>query len=154
MSNPVTSALAPGPLLPPGSPRVVGIVLNDIHGFGDPGLYPVLAASQCRLVVMHAVQPAGTATRVVTDPDTVWAGIRAFFTRRLASACLCWCRRLAKSPATLAAEVFAAFQGADYIRTHDVAATRDALTVLSAVSRESRALCAPSPRAPQEVARP
>ena len=42
--------------------------LNDIHGFSDPGMYPVLAASQCRLIVMHAVQPAGTATQVVTDP--------------------------------------------------------------------------------------
>ena len=49
--------------------------LNDIHGFGDPGLYPVLAASQCRLVVMHAVQAAGPATRVVTDPAAVWDGI-------------------------------------------------------------------------------
>jgi dihydropteroate synthase type 2 len=37
-------------------------------------------------------------------------------------------------PATLAAEIFAAGQGADYIRTHDVAAIRDALTVLGAVS--------------------
>ncbi len=45
--------------------------LNDIHGFGDPGLYPILAASQCRLVVMHAVQAAGAATRVVTDPAAV-----------------------------------------------------------------------------------
>ena len=40
-------------------------------------------------------------------------------------------------PATLAAEVFAAWQGADYLRTHDVAATRDALTVLAAIAREA-----------------
>jgi dihydropteroate synthase type 2 len=37
-------------------------------------------------------------------------------------------------PATLAAEMFAVSQGAAYIRTHDVAATRDALTVLEAIS--------------------
>jgi dihydropteroate synthase type 2 len=37
-------------------------------------------------------------------------------------------------PATLAAEIFAAWQGADYIRTHDVAALRDAITILQAVA--------------------
>jgi len=37
-------------------------------------------------------------------------------------------------PATLAAEIFAAWQGADYIRTHDVAAVRDALTFMAAVT--------------------
>jgi dihydropteroate synthase type 2 len=40
-------------------------------------------------------------------------------------------------PATLACEVFAAWQGADYIRTHDVAALRDALTVLAAITRQA-----------------
>ncbi len=39
--------------------------------------------------------------------------------------------------ATLAAEVFAAGLGADYIRIDDVAAARDALTVLAAVTREA-----------------
>ncbi len=165
--------------------------LNDIHGFGDPGLYPLLAASQCRLVVMHAVQAAGAATRVVTEPATVWDGICRFFARRLAAlesagigrdrviidpglgyflgstpgpslAALAGIRELKAAfgvpvlvspsrksflraltgkdvtrsgPATLAAEIFAAWQGADYIRTHDVAATRDALTFLAAITR-------------------
>jgi dihydropteroate synthase type 2 len=36
-------------------------------------------------------------------------------------------------PATLAAELYAARGGADYIRTHDVAALRDALTVFDAL---------------------
>src|SRR5580692_12301926 len=58
--------------------------LNDIHGFGDPGLYPLLAASQCRLVVMLAVQADGPATRVMTDPAEVLDGIFRFFARRLA----------------------------------------------------------------------
>ncbi len=44
-------------------------------------------------------------------------------------------------PATLAAELFAAWQGADYIRTHDVAALHDALTVLNtATDLASRSL--------------
>lgn len=36
-------------------------------------------------------------------------------------------------PATVAAELYAAREGADYIRTHDVAAIRDALTVFGAL---------------------
>src|SRR3984885_12700033 len=59
--------------------------LNDIHGVDDPGLYPVLAASRCRLVVMHAVQATGAATRVVTDPAAVRNGMCRFFARRLAA---------------------------------------------------------------------
>ena len=167
--------------------------LNDIHGFGDPGLYPLLAASQCRLVVMHAVQAAGPATRVVTDPAAVRDGIFLFFARRLAAlqaagiamdrlvidpglgyflgstpgpslAALAGIRELKAAfgvpvlvspsrksflcavtgkdvtrsgPATLAAEIFAAWQGADYIRTHNVAAVRDALTLLAAITSEA-----------------
>jgi dihydropteroate synthase type 2 len=168
--------------------------LNDIHGFGDPRMYPVLAASGCRLIVMHAVQAAGTAARVVTDQAAVWDGICRFFARRLAAlqaagigrdrliidpglgyflgstpgpslAALAGIRELKdhfgvpvlaspsrksflrtvtgrdiaqSGPATLAAEIFAAWQGADYIRTHDVAAARDALTLLAAIARQAR----------------
>src|SRR5579884_3951174 len=32
--------------------------LNDIQGFPEPALYPELAAARCRLVVMHADEPA------------------------------------------------------------------------------------------------
>ena len=39
-----------------------------------------------------------------------------------------------RGPATLAAELFAAAHGADYIRTHDPAALRDALTVTAALN--------------------
>ena len=167
--------------------------LNDIHGFGDQGLYPVLAASQCRLIVMRAVQPTGIATRVVTDPAVVRDGTYRFFTRRLAAlqaagidkdrlildpglgyflgstpgpslAALAGIRELKamfgvpvlvspsrksflraltgrdvaqSGPGTLAAEIFAAWQGADYIRTHDVAAVRDALTILASITGEA-----------------
>ena len=169
------------------------VCLNDIHGFGDPGLYPLLAASECRLIVMHSVQASGAATRVVTDASEVRDGIRRFFTRRLAAlqaagisrdrlvidpglgyflgstpgpslAALAGIRELKDTfgvpvmvspsrksflravtgrdvtrsgPATLAAEIFAAWQGADYIRTHNVAAARDALTFLAAITREA-----------------
>jgi dihydropteroate synthase type 2 len=40
-------------------------------------------------------------------------------------------------PASLAAELYAASQGVDYIRTHDVAALRDALTVNDAISSQA-----------------
>lgn len=164
--------------------------LNDIQGFGDPEQYPALAESRCQLIVMHSVQAAGPATRVVTDPAEVWAGIGRFFTRRLAAlqaagvgrdrliidpglgyflgstpgpslTALAGIGQLRESfglpvlvsasrksflraltgrdaagagPATLAAEIFAAAQGAAYLRTHDVAAVHDALTVLTALA--------------------
>jgi dihydropteroate synthase type 2 len=167
--------------------------LNDIHGFGDRALYPTLAAADCRLIVMHAVQATGTATRVVTRPAAVWDGILRFFAGRLAALeaagvtrdriiidpglgyflgstpgpslrALAGIRELKdtfgvpvlvspsrksflraltgrdvarSSPVTLAAEIFAAWQGADYIRTHDVAAPRDAFTLLAAIGKEA-----------------
>ena len=165
--------------------------LNDIQGFPHPGLYDALAAATCRLVVMHSVQRTGPATRLHTDPASVWAGIGQFFASRLAAlraagiaeerliidpglgyflgsdpepslVALARIQDLKSrfglpvlvspsrksflrtltgreaahaGPATLAAEIFASWQGADYIRTHDVAALRDALTVLDAIAR-------------------
>jgi dihydropteroate synthase type 2 len=44
----------------------------------------------------------------------------------------------ASGPASLAAELYAAWQGVDYIRTHDVAALHDALTVLHAIAGSGR----------------
>jgi dihydropteroate synthase len=43
-----------------------------------------------------------------------------------------------RGAATLAAEIWAAAQGVDYIRTHDVRALRDALSVLRAIDEEAR----------------
>jgi dihydropteroate synthase len=43
-----------------------------------------------------------------------------------------------RGAATLAAELFAAAQGADYIRTHDPAALRDALAVTAALESEAQ----------------
>jgi dihydropteroate synthase type 2 len=160
--------------------------LNDIQGFPDPDQYAALAASDCQLIVMHSVQRRGNATRVHTDPDTVWARVDRFFAGRLARLEAAGIRRdrlildpglgffLGANPepslvvlggigrlrarfgvrvmvspsrksflraltgtaahqigaATLAAEIYAAFAGVNYIRTHDVQAVRDALTVL------------------------
>ncbi|MEW2625155.1 dihydropteroate synthase [Streptomyces sp. NPDC048106] len=52
-------------------------------------------------------------------------------------------REIAESgPATLAAEIHAALDGADYIRTHDIGALHDALTVLRAVTEQAAVLSA------------
>lgn len=59
--------------------------LNDIHGFPDAALYPELAAASCRLILMHAIQEEGNATRVALSPDEAWHRIEGFFTARIAA---------------------------------------------------------------------
>jgi dihydropteroate synthase type 2 len=59
--------------------------LNDIQGFPYPDLYPALAASSARLVVMHSVQGEGRAQRIETDPSTIMDRITGFFDARLAA---------------------------------------------------------------------
>jgi len=59
--------------------------LNDIHGFVDAEFYPELAASPARLIVMHAIQAQGIATREDVPPDQIMARIFAFFDARLAA---------------------------------------------------------------------
>jgi len=159
--------------------------LNDIHGFPEPAVYPLLAASDAKLIVMHAVQERGCATRVAVDPADTIGRIFSFFERRITAlekagvarsrlvldpgmgfflgdnpaASFCALRHLPElkkaftlpilvsvsrksflrqatgrgpaeaGPATLAAELFAACQGADYIRTHDPGALKDGLAV-------------------------
>ena len=159
--------------------------LNDVRGFPNPATYPTLAASDCRLVVMHSIEGREIATRVQTDPAMIWPRVEAFFEARLAAlraggieherlvvdpglgfflganpepsvAVLSAIGRLRArfgapvlvspshksflraltgrsvaeiGPATLAAELYAARAGVDYIRTHDVRALSDALTV-------------------------
>jgi dihydropteroate synthase type 2 len=169
--------------------------LNDIHGFSEPKLYPALAASQAKLIVMHAVQDRGCATRVVTAPGEIVDRIRHYFYSRISDlekagitrsrlildpgmGFFLGCepqvsfevlRRLPElkqafglpllvsvsrksflrsvtgrapggaGPATLAAELFAVFQGADYIRTHDPAALADGLAVWAAATTRNTA---------------
>ncbi|MPY90602.1 MAG: dihydropteroate synthase [Luteitalea sp.] len=164
--------------------------LNDIQGFPDRDLYEALAATECKLIVMHSVQGTGRATKVTTDPTVIWTDIDRFFAERLATlqaagveqerliidpglgyflgsnpepslVVLAGIQELKSrfgvpvlvspsrksflrtltgravahiGPASLAAELHAAWQGVDYIRTHDVAALHDALTVLEAIA--------------------
>jgi len=169
-------------------------MLNDIHGFPEPALYPELATADCRLVVMHAVQQRGRASREDLSADEVWARLGAFFRERIAALRGAGIARerlvldpgmgffLSTRPeaslralvgigalkaefglpvlisvsrksflgavsgrsdaaqrgaATLAAELFAAARGADYIRTHDPGALRDALRVTAALETDA-----------------
>ncbi len=167
--------------------------LNDIQGFADEALYPELAASSCKLVVMHSVQGRGKATRIDVPPQEIFARVHAFFEARIATltgagiarermvldpgmgfflgtnpeTSFEMLRRLPdlkrafslkllvsvsrksflrkaagrpaaeSGPASLAAELFAFRQGADYIRTHDPAALHDALAVTGLLEPET-----------------
>ena len=174
--------------------------LNDILGFPDVSVYPELAAADCRLVVMHAVQARGPAQRVELSADQAWDRIACFFSQRLAAlerggiarerlildpgmgfflstrpeaslrvlACLGQLKhefglpvlvsvsrksflrvltgRSAASEtgaATLAAELYAVAAGANFIRTHDPAALRDGLKVISALRAAESDLLTP-----------
>lgn len=59
--------------------------LNDIHGFPDASLYPELAASNTRLIVMHAIQARGIATREDVPPQEIFGRVRTFFEARIAA---------------------------------------------------------------------
>jgi dihydropteroate synthase type 2 len=173
--------------------------LNDIHGFPHPELHDELASASCRLVVVHSVQEQGKATRLQTDPATIWDRIDAFFATRLAVleragiarermlldpglgfflgansepslAVLSNIGRLRArfglpvlvspsrksflrtltgrtvaeiGPATLAVEIYAALNGVDYIRTHDVQALGDSSS--STLLRRQRDYGVPGP---------
>ncbi len=166
--------------------------LNDIHGFADAALYPELAASQARLIVMHMVQARGVAVKTDVPPEEIWDRVTAFFDARLTALAAAgiarerlfldpgmgqfvgadpenslillrripdlkaryglpvlisvsrkgFLRRLVDRPvaeagaASLAAELFAAAQGADMIRTHAPAPLRDGLKVLKFLQNE------------------
>ena len=163
--------------------------LNDIQGFPDPAHYPMLAASDCQLIVMHSIQGRGRATRAPAPGGDIFEFICRFFEARLGAfdaagiarrrlildpgmgfflgnspaASLQALRRLpelkerfgapvlisvsrksflrtitglpveAIGPATLAAELYGALQGADFIRTHDTGALASALAVWDAL---------------------
>ncbi|MGZ5927212.1 MAG: dihydropteroate synthase [Rhizomicrobium sp.] len=57
--------------------------LNDIHGFPDAALYPELAASSCKLIVMHMVQERGVAMRTAIPTAEIFDRVTAFFDARL-----------------------------------------------------------------------
>jgi len=57
--------------------------INDIQGFPDARMYPALADSSAKLIVMHSIQGRGPATRIKVPPETLMDRIIAFFERRL-----------------------------------------------------------------------
>jgi dihydropteroate synthase type 2 len=163
--------------------------LNDIHGFPDPALYPALAASTAKLIIMHSVQAQGAATRLDVPPGEIMDRIARFFDARLdalAAAGIArdrlildpgmgfflgtdpetsltvlrrlpqlkaryglpllvsvsrksFLRRLAgrdiqgSGAVSLAAEIHAVRQGADFIRTHTPGPLKDALRLADAL---------------------
>ncbi|HWC63564.1 MAG TPA: dihydropteroate synthase [Rhizomicrobium sp.] len=166
--------------------------LNDIHGFPDASLYPELAASKAKLIVMHMVQPEGVAARTDVPSAEIFDRVVRFFGLRLDALIkagiagdrlildpgmgqfvgsdpensLILLRRLPElrarfglpllvsvsrkgflrrlvnrlpaesGAASLAAELFAEANGADFIRTHAPAPLRDGLKVLKAIGKD------------------
>lgn len=176
--------------------------LNDVNGFSHPELYPALAASTARLIVMHALQSEGPARRDDESPGDIFERVLFFFQRRIAALSEAGIARdrvildpgmglfLGRNPeasfailrrvgelkrafglpvlvsvsrksflrtvtgrapgeagaATLAAELFAAAQGVDYIRTHDPAPLRDGLAIVRALGQSEPRAAAPGGR--------
>jgi dihydropteroate synthase type 2 len=58
--------------------------LNDINGFPDPVLYPALAASRARLIVMHALRAGGASSDDAAPPD-IFDRVLRFFEERIAA---------------------------------------------------------------------
>ncbi len=59
--------------------------LNDIHGFPDAALYPDLARSNVKLIVMHMVQERGVAVRTEVPSAEIFDRITRFFDARVAA---------------------------------------------------------------------
>ena len=57
--------------------------LNDIHGFPDATLYPALAQSKAKLIVMHMVQERGVAVRTEVPSSEIFGRVTAFFDARI-----------------------------------------------------------------------
>lgn len=59
--------------------------LNDIHGFAEPALYPELARTDAKLIVMHAVLARGIATRDDIPAAEIFDRAVRFFDQRVAA---------------------------------------------------------------------
>ena len=57
--------------------------LNDIHGFAEAAFYPELAATRSKLIVMHAIQARGIATRDDVPAAEIFERALSFFERRV-----------------------------------------------------------------------
>lgn len=167
--------------------------INDIQGFPHKEIYPALAQSQCKLIIMHSIHRFGKAVVEDTDPRLIVDMIFDFFDERTNTLISAGIEpdRLVLDPgmgfflgsrpessmetlraipdlknrynlpvlisvsrksflgaitdrpvpergnATLAAEIYAVNRGADYIRTHDTGALRDALLVLQSLENRN-----------------
>jgi dihydropteroate synthase type 2 len=163
--------------------------INDIAGFPDSKFYPELAASNAKLIVMHAIEGGPASARLAVPAGDILDRVRRFFDTRLAALekagvargrlivdpgmgfflgtlpeasyevlrrievlkaafglpvlisvsrksflrALTGRKPLEAAAASLTAELFAARHGADFIRTHDPGALKDALTVQAAL---------------------
>jgi dihydropteroate synthase len=56
-----------------------------VRGFPFPELYPALAASNAKLIVMHSVEGLGPATRIAVPPAEIFDRILKFFEGRIAA---------------------------------------------------------------------
>jgi dihydropteroate synthase type 2 len=59
--------------------------LNDVRGFPQPEIYPALAASSAKLIVMHSVEGLGPATRLHVPAEDLFRRICEFFQQRIAA---------------------------------------------------------------------
>jgi len=59
-------------------------MVNDVRGFPDPAVHPALAASRCRLVLMHSIEEGPRATRAHVDPATIVERVVSHLTARVA----------------------------------------------------------------------
>lgn len=59
--------------------------LNDVRGFPDPSLYPLIAASDVQLIVMFSAEARGAATRADVPESEITERIEAFFDQRIAA---------------------------------------------------------------------
>lgn len=57
--------------------------LNDIGGFAQPALYPELATAKAKLIVMHAIQGEGRASRIDVPAAEIVDRTVSFFETRL-----------------------------------------------------------------------
>lgn len=60
-------------------------MLNDVRGFADPEIYPDLAATEAKLVVVHSLLAEERATRDAVKVSDVLESIDRFFEERLAT---------------------------------------------------------------------
>ncbi len=59
--------------------------LNDVRGFPEPELYPALAASSAKLIMMFSVEGLGPATRLHVLAEELFGRITEFLEQRIAA---------------------------------------------------------------------